>query len=301
MIKLTAIVNTKNSAKYLESCLQSLSFANEIIVVDMESKDETKAIAHKYHATIISIPQATYVELVRNDSIKLATNPWILLVDPDEVISPKLQEKILATISNQDSSIVAYQIARKNLIFAKWIQHSGWWPDYQIRLFKKGKVKWSGVIHQKPDLDGAVATLLPETEYAIDHDNYQSIDEYFEKMLRYTLAEVDQPAAKKPSKFTSNDLLKAFFDDFFRRYYQNNGDQDGLHGTTLALLQSFYQVTTKLRAWEKQQFPQSNSSLSTAVVDQIMSDWKYWQASSKAQRATGWRRFYWLLRKYLRV
>lgn len=301
MPKLTAIVNTKNSAKYLDRCLQSLSFAHEIIVVDMESDDETKTIAHKHHATIIGIPQASYVEMVRNDSIKLATNPWILLVDPDEVISPTLQEKILATIFNQDSSIVAYQIARKNFIFGKWIQHSGWWPDYQIRLFRKGKVRWSGVIHQKPEVDGTLATLLPETEFAIDHDNYRSLDEYFEKMLRYTQAEVDQPAAKKTSKFYSNDLLKVFFDDFFRRYYQKNGDQDGLHGTTLALLQSFYQITAKLRAWERQQFPQSNSPLSPDVVDQIMRDWKFWQASNKVQHSTGWRRFYWLVRKYFRV
>ncbi len=300
MSQITAIVTTHNAAKTLSDCLKSLSFVDEIIVLDMESTDETRGIARKFHTKVISIPPAEYVELVRNTSVKEGTKPWILLVDPDETIPDQLQQKLLSLVDDTHAQISAYKIARKNLVFGTWIQHSGWWPDYQIRFFKRGTVSWSGVIHEQPSVNGAVGVIDASSELAIEHTNYSSLDEYFQRMMRYTQAEVGDKSSKSLTKINSDQLFLAFFNDFFRRYYQDEGYRDGLHGTSLALLQSLYQVTTALRIWEKQQFPYSANTVTDSTINQVISDWKYWQASKMSLQTKGLKKAFWLLRKKLR-
>jgi glycosyltransferase involved in cell wall biosynthesis len=300
MSQITAIVTTHNAAKTLSDCLKSLSFVDEIIVLDMESTDETRGIARKFHTKVISIPPAEYVELVRNTSVKEGTKPWILLVDPDETIPDQLQQKLLSLVDDTHAQISAYKIARKNLVFGTWIQHSGWWPDYQIRFFKRGAVSWSGVIHEQPSVNGAVGVIDASSELAIEHTNYSSLDEYFQRMMRYTQAEVGDKSSKSLTKINSDQLFLAFFNDFFRRYYQDEGYRDGLHGTSLALLQSLYQVTTALRIWEKQQFPYSANTVTDSTINQVISDWKYWQASKMSLQTKGLKKAFWLLRKKLR-
>ncbi|MBP9781470.1 glycosyltransferase family 2 protein [Candidatus Woesebacteria bacterium] len=300
MSQITAIVTTHNAAKTLPECLQSLSFVDEIIVIDMESTDETRAIARKFHTKVLSIPPAEYVELIRNSSITEGTKPWILLVDPDETIPQRLQQKLVSLIDDSRTQISAYKIARKNLVFGAWIKHSGWWPDYQVRFFKRGSVSWSGVIHEQPSVNGAVGVIDASSELAIEHTNYSSLDEYFQRMMRYTQAEAGNKSEKSFSNITSDQLFVAFFSDFFRRYYQDEGFRDGLHGTSLALLQSLYQVTTALRVWEKQQFPYSDTAITDSTIDQVISDWKYWQASKMSLQTSGLKKAYWLLKKKLR-
>lgn len=300
MSQITAIVTTHNAAKTLPECLQSLSFVDEIIVIDMESTDETRAIARKFHTKVLSIPPAEYVELIRNSSITEGTKPWILLVDPDETIPQRLQQKLVSLIDDSRTQISAYKIARKNLVFGAWIKHSGWWPDYQVRFFKRGSVSWSGVIHKQPSVNGAVGVIDASSELAIEHTNYSSLDEYFQRMMRYTQAEAGNKSEKSFSNITSDQLFVAFFSDFFRRYYQDEGFRDGLHGTSLALLQSLYQVTTALRVWEKQQFPYSDTAITDSTIDQVISDWKYWQASKMSLQTSGLKKAYWLLKKKLR-
>lgn len=300
MSQITAIVTTHNAAKTLADCLKSLSFVDEIIVLDMESTDETRGIARKFHTKVISIPPAEYVELVRNISVKEGTKPWILLVDPDEKIPDQLQQKLLSLVDDTHAQVSAYKIARKNLVFGTWIQHSGWWPDYQIRFFKRDTVSWSGVIHEQPSVNGAVGVIDASSELAIEHFNYSTLDEYFQRMLRYTKAEVGDKSSKSLTKINSDQLFLAFFNDFFRRYYQDEGYRDGLHGTSLALLQSLYQVTTTLRIWEKQQFPYSANTVTDSTINQVISDWKYWQASKMSLQTKGLMKAFWLLRKKLR-
>lgn len=301
MSQITAIVTTHNAANTLKECLQSLSFVDEIVVIDMESTDETRTIARKFHTKVISIPPAEYVELIRNSSVTEGTKPWILLVDPDETIPVLLQKKLVALVDNSRTEFSAYKIARKNLLFGTWIQHSGWWPDYQIRFFKRGSIKWSGIIHEQPSVNGAVGIIDASSELAIEHTNYSSLDEYFQRMMRYTRAEASSISSTSLTNINSDQLFVAFFSDFFRRFYQNEGFRDGLHGTTLAFLQSLYQITTVLRIWEKQEFPYAETTVSDSTIDQVISDWRYWQATSKSLQTRGVLKAYWLLRKKLRI
>ena len=302
MSKISAVINTKNASEFLDRCLQSLNFVDEIIVADMNSQDKTCEIAKKYHAKCFNVPESNHVELVRNEAIVKATHPWVLVIDADECIPSALAAKLRSITAGMDSTASAFKIARKNIVFGAWIKHSGWWPDYQIRFFKKGAVSWSGQIHQQPSVTGSIQVLPATEDIAIEHNNYRTIDEFYTRMQRYTRSETEKiQSTPLDTPITSASLLTTFFHDFFSRYYQSEGYKDGLHGTSLALLQSFYQVTTQLRNWEKNNFAASASEISNKWIQQLLRDWQYWQTSKMANQSRGLVRMYWLLRKKLRI
>ena len=169
-MKLSVVITTKNAATTLERTLESVKFADEIVVVDMMSTDETVRIARKFTDNIFTTPDVGYVEPARNFSLSKARGEWILVVDADEVISETLRDYLLELLAT-DSDIASYSLARKNLIFGDWVQTAGWWPDYQPRLFRRGKVIWSDLLHSKPAIDGKSEKLPDKAELAIEHHN----------------------------------------------------------------------------------------------------------------------------------
>ncbi len=301
MSKISAVVNTKNAAKSLKSCLASLDFVDEIIVADMHSQDETRIIAKQHNAVVVMVPESNHVEMVRNQSVEKAKHPWVLVIDADEQIPMALKERLLKLASDRESTVCAYALARQNIVFGAWIEHSGWWPDYQIRFFKNGTVSWDGKIHEQPIVSGSIEKLPANSSFAIQHSNYESIDDFFARLQRYTKSETNKSTARASTAITSTSITKTFFDDFFRRYYLNRGYKDGLHGTSLSLLQSFYQLTTQLRIWESQQFNPASEEISDAYIAQLLRDWQYWRADARAQQTSGIIRLYWLMRKKLRL
>ena len=297
-MKISAVINTLNSEKDLETCLSSVSFVDEILVVDMHSADATVSIAKRFGARVEQIDQELPVELVRNKSVALAKHDWVLLLDPDEIVAEGLQAKITSLSSHDWNACSAFRLPRKNLIFDHWMQHSGWWPDYQVRLFKKSAVRWSGKIHEQPTVSGKVQDFSANPDIAISHSNYNSFTEYFEKFQRYTDSEA---MSLVETSVSADTILTTFFEEFFRRYYAQLGWKDGLHGTSLTFLQSFYQITVQLKMWEKTGFNKQTTAISSGVIWKILSDWRYWEADRQMRLNTGFSRFYWRLRKKLRL
>lgn len=139
-MSISAVLVVKNEEKNLERALKSLNFVDEIIVFDMHSSDQTKKIAQQFTNKVFSTPKDFgYADPARNLALSKAKGEWLLALDADEEISPSLAKKIKELIKNQETDV--YFIPRKNLIFGKAIEHSGWWPDFQARLFKKGMVE----------------------------------------------------------------------------------------------------------------------------------------------------------------
>lgn len=252
MAKISAVINTLNEEKNIASAIKSLKgFADEIVVVDMESDDNTVLAAKRLGAKVYSHKREGYVEPARNYAIGKATGDWVFILDADEEISTSLSKKLKSIVKLGKSDFV--RIPRKNIIFGKWIKHSLWWPDYQIRFFKKGFVSWGDEIHSFPITKGEGESLPEKEEYAILHKNYSYLDEYIERLFRYTKIQAEE-LLKGGYVFNWKDAIRKPLNEFLRRFFDGEGFKDGVHGLVLSLLQSFSELVVYVRAWEKQGF-----------------------------------------------
>mgnify|MGYP001561094304 CR=1 FL=1 len=273
---ISVVINTLNNEGEISRAIASVkSLADEIVVCDMESSDKTVEIAKKLGAKVYSHKKEKYVELVRNFMVSKVTSDWILILDSDEEIGLSLS-KSLRKIAEKPRADY-YRIPRKNIVFGKWLKHSRWWPDYNIRFFKKGFVSWTEVIHAVPMTQGKGVDLPDKEENAIIHYHYGSISQYFEKMLRYTEAQKDN-LLKGGYVFSWKDLIKKPLNEFLSRYFAGEGYKDGIHGLALSLLQAFSELTLYLKVWEKQGFSEKNLEKSEikGEFNKGTSDLKWW-------------------------
>src|SRR4030042_3360237 len=185
MDKISVVINTLNEEKNLPRAIASVKgFAEEIVVCDMHSDDKTAEIAERLGANVYEHEKAGYVEPARNFAIEKARGKWILVLDADEEVPNSLAGKIKNIVSEPDADY--FRIPRKNIIFGKWIKHSRWWPDYNIRFFKKGNVTWNEVIHSVPLTKGKGTDLDASEDAAIVHHHYETIEQYIDRLNRYT-------------------------------------------------------------------------------------------------------------------
>jgi (heptosyl)LPS beta-1,4-glucosyltransferase len=281
MAKISAVINTLNEEKKITRCLSSLKgFVNEIIVVDMMSSDRTVEIAKKYGAKIFKHKRIGYVEPARNFAISKAKYDWIIILDADEEVSEGLKKYIKNEIKNPQADY--YRIPRKNIIFGKWMKHSGWWPDYNIRLFKRGSVSWNEVIHSVPMTTGKGLDIPSLQDYSIKHRHYSSVEEYITRMNKYTTIQA-KDLNKKGVEFKWRDVLVRPASEFLRRYFAEAGYKDGLHGLTLSLLQVLSELVVYTKLWQKQKFRKRKISAEDSYVElqKISKDFIWWVYESK--------------------
>lgn len=274
--KISIVINTLNEGKNIRRVLESVKWASEVVVCDMHSEDETAKIAKDLGAKVVLCKRFEYVELARNFAISKTTNQWVLIVDPDEEIETSLAERLIQIASTM-KEIDYVRIARKNLIFGKWMKAAMWWPDYNIRFFRKDKIKWTDKIHRPPEALGEGIDLEAKEEYAIIHHHYLSISQFLERMIRYTKIQAEE-LHKGDYKFEWKDLIKKPVSEFLGRYFANKGYEDGLHGLSLSLLQAFSFFIMYLRVWEMEKF--KNQQLEVGefkeLVNQSASEIEYW-------------------------
>lgn len=275
--KISAVINTWNEEKNLADCIATLDFVDEIVVVDMESTDNTKKIAKQFSDKVFTHPYTGYVEPARNFAIAKATGPWILIVDADERVPASLASR-LRQIADDDSADFV-RVPRKNLVFGEWLKYSRWWPDYNIRFFKKGYVTWSDAIHRPPVTEGNGINLDPEPEFALIHHHYRTIDEYLNRLIRYTNQQAKE-LIDEGYKFTLTDLINKPIGEFLSRFFAGEGYKDGLHGFTLALLQAFSTLIVYLKVWQEEGFAKHENILETPSARKLFPEkfreLKYW-------------------------
>lgn len=250
--KLSVVINTFNEEKNIERAIKSVSFADEIVVCDMYSDDDTAVIAKKLGAKIIFHKRVGFVEPARNLAISQASGEWVLILDADEEVSDGLKDKIKEIISKH-GVVTFVEVPRKNIIFGKALKGAMWWPDYNIRLFKKEAVSWSSKIHSKPKTVGQGLILSPLDNYAIIHNHYNSVSQFIQRMDRYTSVQAKE-LKDSGYQFDWKDLIKKPLGEFLSRFYANRGFDDGLHGLALSLLQAFSHLVMYLKTWEKEEF-----------------------------------------------
>jgi glycosyltransferase involved in cell wall biosynthesis len=250
MIKLSAVITAFNEEKNLERCLKSLSFVDEIVVVDHSSLDKTSEIAQKYtNKVFFQKNDPKQIDLQKNFGFEKVSNEWILSIDADEEVTKELAEEIKHAIDIKNN-INGYWIPRKNIIFGKWIRHSGWYPDPQLRLFKKNKGKFTKVhVHEHLTLEGESAFLKEH----IIHHNYDTIGQFIGKMANYAPNEANN-YIKKGYVFSYFDAIRFPLDEFLSRFFSRKGYKDGFLGLMLAILMAFYHFLVFASIWELNKF-----------------------------------------------
>jgi (heptosyl)LPS beta-1,4-glucosyltransferase len=304
MSTLTVLINTKNEEKNIVRCLRSVKkIADQILVVDMNSSDGTVALAEKNGARVIHYKtDHGFADPARDFALTKVKTDWVLILDADEKIETKVAQNIKKMIEETEYDV--YYLPRKNIIFGKWIEFTGWWPDYQPRLFKKGYLRWPGRVHAQPVVKGNIKHLPTKEEFAITHYNYNTISHYLGKLNRYTsLTAKATPTKDRKRPLSSAKTLDKFFSEFLRRYFAQDGIKDGVHGAGLSILQSTYQLSTYLKQWELGNYPTTNSDKESGIrqLRKVQKELNYWIADYKIRQSSGLENIYWRIRRKFQI
>lgn len=305
-MSISVVLNTKNSAATIAAALDSAAFADEVIVVDMQSSDRTVEIAQKRGAKIFTTKDVGFVEPARQLALSKAKSEWILVLDADEVVPLTLAEQLQAIAADKYDSIMeadCYYIARRNRIWGKWLEHTGWWPDYILRFFRKGYVTWPPELHSVPVTKGKVSQLPAKKELALEHYNYNTVSEYLQRMDRYTTIQADEKSSTA-EPVSALSVLQAFRKEFVRRLGAEQGFLDAQNGVGLSLGQALSETMLQLKIWENQGF-QTDGEVEVATLQaelkQLVSELKYWFADYQVHNSQGLNQIYWRCRRKFRI
>jgi len=243
---ISAVIITKNEAKNISRCLDSLSWVDEIIIVDSGSTDETINISASYKCKIIKTAWLGFGE-TKNLGVSSALNDWILSIDADEIVSENLSKKIRKIIKS--SKFDGYKIRRVSYYLGKPMRYGSWRNDYPLRLFNKKKGKFNKKkVHESVQVNSKKTSLLEEE---IIHYSINSIKDHISKINLYTDLNVVE---KKPFKKFYTSILFALLSGlvkFLRDYILKVGFLDGKRGFILALISSFGNTIKYLKIWEE--------------------------------------------------
>ena len=256
MAKLSVVISAYNEEKRIAACLDSLKFAQEIVVVNNSSTDKTEEIARKYTSKVFKQENDPLkLDILKNLGFEKASNEWILSLDADEVVSKGLAEEISEVLKSPEKD--AYYIPRKNIMFGKWIEHNkGWYPDYQLRLFKKGHGKFvQQHVHEPLEVEGEKGYLKSH----IIHENSKTIEEFIRKHIFTYAPNEAQNILDRGYVFSKFDAIRFPAREFLNWFFAREGYKDGLHGLMLAILMAFYHFAVFAHIWEKKGFIQEDS------------------------------------------
>ncbi|HUU50460.1 MAG TPA: glycosyltransferase family 2 protein [Nitrospinota bacterium] len=231
---LTVTVITYNEEENIRASLESVKWADEIVIIDSYSNDNTVKICKEYTEKIFFNEWLGF-GLQKNLCIDKASCDWILNLDADERITSELREEIADTLS-QENSVDGYYIPRKNFFDKKWIRYGGWYPDYNLRLFKKNKGRFKErQVHEKIDLNGKAGYL----KNPLEHHTYKNITDFLKRMNKYSTLSAEE-LYKNKKKVSYLDIMFRPPFTFLKMYILKRGFLDGYLGFLLALLYSFY-------------------------------------------------------------
>jgi glycosyltransferase involved in cell wall biosynthesis len=240
-----------NEAGNIGACLETVRWADEIIVVDSGSRDGTQEIARRYTQKFFTISWPGY-GAARNYALAQATGEWILWLDADERVPPELGEEIRSLLADGDESVSGYAVARRAYFLGRWIRHCGWYPSRVVRLFRKSRGHFTETrVHERLELEGAVK----ETRNDLLHFTDPSLYHYLAKFNNYTsLAAEDLHAAGR--RFRLTDLMVRPLFHFLKMYVLRQGFLDGMQGFLLSIFSSAYTFTKYAKLWEIERSPE---------------------------------------------
>ena len=230
---LSIAIITKNEEENIRSCLQSIAFARQIVVVDSGSADGTLQIAAEFGCDIYKESWLGFGPQ-KQLAIDKCREQWILVLDADERIPQETADAIRAVISNPGMKEAGFSFPRKNFFQGRWIKHAGWWPDRIIRLFRKESGRMTeAAVHEAVEVDGIVGAL----DVPIEHFTESRLSKILQKIDRYSSLGAQEAFKEGKRSSTGSAFLRAFF-TFFQDYFLRGGFLDGMPGLTLAVTDS---------------------------------------------------------------
>ena len=243
-IPLTVVVLAKNEAGRIRDCLDSVRWADEVLVVDDESADDTAAIARGRGARVVTRAMDNEGRH-RNWAHAQARHEWILSVDADERVTPELAAEISALFAAGTADNL-YTIPRRNYLGGRWIRHGGWYPSAQIKLFKRSNLKWEETTVHPRAFGTSVGTQLKSD---LIHLTYRDLRDCVDKMNRQTTLEAQKWVADG-RRITLRTALWRTCDRFVRAYVMKRGYRDGFLGYVMAVMGGMYQFISYAKYWE---------------------------------------------------
>ena len=259
MTPLSVTIITKNEASNIAAALQSVSWADETIVLDSESTDETVAIARGYATQVVVRPWQGYSEQ-KNYAASLASYDWILSIDADERVTPALADEIRRTLEARPSG-GGFQLPRVTYHLGRWIRSTDWYPDYQLRLYDRRHARWNDrYVHESVTAEGHVGRLQCE----LHHFPYRDLSHHLQTIDRYTTLAARQMHQHGRRAGFLNLLLHPLL-AFLRNYILRAGIRDGLPGLTISFLNSYYVMLKFAKLWELQNKSAEASTAESAI------------------------------------
>ena len=250
LMKISVVIITYNEEDRLEACLKSVEgVADEIVVVDRFSTDDTARVARKYTDRVIQREWTNFADQ-KNFANSHAAHPWILSLDADERLSPELRDEILALKDGESTAAAAYSMPRQAYYLGRWIRHSGWYPDRKIRLFRKDSARWEGAfVHESLEVEGSVHRLSG----VLRHFTYRHLSDHIRRIDAYSSLGAQRLYAEQKRCRWHHLRVLPFF-GFLRAYVWKAGFLDGAAGFIIAVMQGYgvFVRYAKLREiWKK--------------------------------------------------
>ncbi|MBT1686534.1 glycosyltransferase family 2 protein [Dawidia soli] len=246
MATLSVVIITFNEEKNIGRCIESLKpVADEFVILDSLSTDSTCAIIERHGLTPVQRAWTGYSDS-KNYANSLTTGDYILSIDADEALSPALQQAILQVKAAPRAEV--YEVNRLTNYCGRWIRHSGWYPEYKMRLFKQGLTQWTGLIHEELVFNGAYTSQRLDGD--LYHYSYPTIESHIRKIIPYSAlaAEKDFNAGKR-YRFVTHGLIKPWF-MFMKKYFLQAGFLDGFYGFVIAVNSAYERHLRYLRFHE---------------------------------------------------
>jgi len=246
--KLSVYVICYNNEDKIKDCLESVKWAEELVVVDSFSTDRTKEIAKQYTSKVFDVKFEGFGKL-RNRALTYCSNEWVLSVDSDERVTPELKEEIFKLLEKTPDKD-AYYVPRISHFLNFRIRHCGWYPDYrQPQFFNKNKMKYKEqLVHETFELDGSLGYLK---EHCLQFPFF-TLDQFFRKMERYSDLRAREMFEEK-KKFKASQLVLNPLSMFLKMYVAKLGFLDGLPGFVLSSLYGYYTMLKYVKLWERYQ------------------------------------------------
>jgi len=249
-VKLSIIIVTRNEQEMIEDCLKSAVWADELVLLDTGSSDKTIKIAESYGAKIIlSQTKERDFAAWHNQGKKEAKDDWLFKLDADERITPELQKEIISIIQHPIPKIFAYALPRQNILLGRLMHFGGWYPDYQIRLFKKEKlIRWEGKLHERPIFKGELGYL----KNPMIHLTHRDLSTMVEKTKEWSKIEAQLLFDANHPPVTWWRILRVMLSEFNLRFFKLQAWRDRTVGWIEGLFQVFNRFLIYAKLWEMQ-------------------------------------------------
>jgi glycosyltransferase involved in cell wall biosynthesis len=243
--KLTVTVITRNESANIAAALDSVSWADELLVVDSHSTDDTVALARRRTERVVVRDWPGY-SAQKNFAAGQASHDWILSLDADERVTSALADEIRQRLRGEPAAR-GYRIPRISFYLGKWVRTTDWYPDYQLRLYDRRVSTWTGAVHEGVTVGGAVGRLRAD----LQHFPYRDIAHHLQTIDRYTTLAAQQMCERGDTVSVAG-LAARPVGAFLRNYLARGGWRDGSVGFVVSVLNSYYVFLKFAKLWERE-------------------------------------------------